>query len=193
MSTPKSGLESRASHLLFAGILVSAAVPAAAADDLFLKLEGIQGESNAAGHKDEIEILSYTQSLANSTARVGQAGGAGKTNCNPVTITKFVDRSSPVFMLYVANGRHLTRGVITVRRTGQAPLDYYKLTLDEVMIVEVEQSDTKLNFPNPAPPKAIEKVTLLARRYTWEYMGQTPSGAPLRVPTAWDCVLNAPG
>ena len=189
MSTLKSGLESRASHLLFAGILASAAVPAAAADDLFLRLEGVPGESNAAGHKDEIEILSYTQSIANPTARVGRPGGSGKSNCNPVTITKFVDRSSPAFMLYVANGQHFMRGVITVRRPGQAPLDYYKITLNEVMIVEVEQSDTKLNFPNPAPPRAIEKVTLQAVRYTWEYLGQTSTGTPLRVPTTWDCVM----
>lgn len=28
--------------------------------DMFLKLDGIQGESTADGHKDEIDLLSYT-------------------------------------------------------------------------------------------------------------------------------------
>jgi len=41
------------------------------AEEMFLKIDGIQGESTDASHKDEINILSYTwgESLPAATAR----------------------------------------------------------------------------------------------------------------------------
>ena len=47
--------------LLVVGALAAAAP--AAADDVFLRLDGVRGESTDARHKGEIEILSYTQSF----------------------------------------------------------------------------------------------------------------------------------
>ena len=183
--------------LLLAVSLATAAPMAAAVDDIFLRLEGVQGESLDAVHKGEIELLSYSQALTGAYARgvpVGTPGSAsGKTTCGPVTITKFVDRASPQLMLLVANGKHLPRGVVAFRRPGQPPAEYYRVTLDEVIITEVEQTDTRVSVPNPAPPRAIEKVSMIARRFTWEYLMQGPDGKPGRIPTTWDCALNAPG
>jgi len=185
--------KTRMSRLLLGGIFASAvAAPAAAVDDMFLKLEGVQGESLDKMHQGEIEILGYSQSLTSviPTGKVpGMAGSAGRPTCNPVTITKFVDRSSPALILYAANGMHLMRGQITLRTQGQNPLEYYKIRMEEIVITEVEQSHTKISVPNPAPPRAMEKVTLMARRYIWEYTPQSPAGkAPGRGPSGWDCV-----
>jgi type VI secretion system secreted protein Hcp len=46
------------------------------AEEMFLKIDGIQGESTDASHKDEINILSYTwgESLPAATARGSGTG-----------------------------------------------------------------------------------------------------------------------
>lgn len=185
-------LNPRLARMLLAGVLAAAvATPAAAVDDIFLKLDGINGESTDARHAREIEILSYTQTFsgpfAHSTPNTGAA--AGKTVCGPVIVMKYVDVSSPDLILNAANGRHIPRAVFTFRRPGKDLAEYYKVTLEDVIILEVEQSDSKLNFPNPAPPRAIEKVSLIGRRFLFEYTATTATGASgARPKSGWDCV-----
>ena len=167
---------------LIAGVFASAmAGPAVAVDEIFLRLDTIRGESPDKNHRDEIEVLSYTQSVRG--APVG-----GKPMCGTVTILKYVDMASPDLILNALNGRHITKAVITFRRPGPTPIEYYKVTLEDVVVAEVEQNDTKLNFPNPAPPRATEKVTLMGRRFHYEYYAMTPDGRPGGQPKAgWDC------
>jgi type VI secretion system secreted protein Hcp len=183
----KPGLVSRVGQLLLAGALAAGAAAPAAADDLFLRLEGVQGESLDARHKGEIAILSYIQAFtgpfARSTAATG--AGAGKTTCGPVTVTKFVDVSSPHLILLVANGQHIPRALITFRKPG-TPLEYYKVTLDDVIITEVEQTGS-----SSAAARAMEKVSLIGRRFSFEYVQQRPDGSPGATPkSGWDCVAN---
>jgi len=190
-----TGLNSRASRLLLACAFACAlAAPAAAADDIFLKLDGVRGESTVPEHRNEIELLSYTHSIAGPFARGTPSGGAGagKTTCGPVTLMKYVDLSSPDLILYVANGRHIPTAVITFRKPGAKGFEYYKVILEDVIVTEIEQSDTKLNFPNPAPPRAIEKVSLIGRRIRFEYTEQTDKGGAGGKPKAgWDCAANS--
>jgi type VI secretion system secreted protein Hcp len=184
----KAGLVSRAG-LLLAGALAAGAVAPAAADDVFLKLDGVQGESLDARHKGEIPILSYTQGFTGPFARgaAGTGAGAGKTICGPVTITKFVDVSSPDLILSVANGKHIPKAVFTFRRPGQAQFEYYKVTLEDVIITEVEQTGS-----SSAAARAMEKVSLMGRRFSFEYVQQAPDGRIGARPKAgWDCVANS--
>ena len=179
-------------RMLFAGVLAAVAAPAAAVDDIFLKLDGIQGESTDGRHPREIEILSYTQTMSGQFAKSGTAStgaAAGKPVCGPVTIMKYVDVSSPDLILNALNGRHVAKAEFTFRRPGKDLIEYYKVILEDVIVVEVEQSDTKLNFPNPAPPRAIEKVSLIGRRFRFEYVATTATGgAGGRPKSGWDCV-----
>ena len=81
--------------------------------------------------------------------------------------------------------------MITFRKPGQPPFEYYRVTLESVVVTEVEQSNSRLNFPNPAPPRAIEKVSLVGQRYRVDYFGQTADGRPGAQPKAgWDCGAN---
>lgn len=179
--------------LLLVGALAAAPLPASSADDIFLSLQGIKGESTDVRHLAAIELLSYTQSLTGPPARVTAGGitSTGSATCGPVTITKYVDQSSPDLILHAAYGRHIPRAVITFRRPGQQPIEYYRVTLEDAVITEVEQSNSRVNFPSPAPPRAIEKVSMIGGRFRFEYTGQQPSGGAGAQPRAgWDCVAN---
>ena len=182
------------SGLLLAGMLAAAPLAAAAADEIFLRLEGVKGESVDARHMAEIELLSYTQTMTGPNARgtTSVGAGAGKTTCGPVTVMKYVDQASPDLILYAMNGRPAARAVITFRKSGQGAFEYYRVTLENVVVTQVEQSNSRLNFPSPAPPRAIEKVSLMSQRLRFEYYGQQPDGRVGAAPKAgWDCAANA--
>jgi type VI secretion system secreted protein Hcp len=189
------GLDPRVACLLLAGALAAGGAAPAAADDVFLKLDGVPGESVDAKHKGEIDILSYSQGLAGPFARSGggTAAATGKTVCGPVTVMKFVDVSSPDLILSVANGKHIPKALITFRRPGGPnQLEYYKVTLEDVVITEIEQTESKIDASNPAAARAIEKVSLMGRRFRFEYVQQAPDGRPGAMPKAgWDCVANS--
>ena len=93
--------------------------------DMFLELDGVKGESVDKAHKDKIDIMSWQWGIANSgTFHHGSGGGAGKASFQDITITKFVDASSPDLMTFCANGKHFAKGKIIVRKAGEKPLEY---------------------------------------------------------------------
>jgi type VI secretion system secreted protein Hcp len=107
-----------------------------AAVDYFLKLTGIEGESNDQTHKGEIDILSFSWSETNPVT-IGSAGGgagAGKVSFQDLHLTKHIDKSSPNLMLACAIGRHFADATITCRKAGGSGLEFLKLTLGEVFV-----------------------------------------------------------
>jgi type VI protein secretion system component Hcp len=53
--------------------------------DIFLKLDGISGDSTAKGHKKEIKVFSYDQSIDSTVPSAGgSGGGAGKSTFSGV-------------------------------------------------------------------------------------------------------------
>jgi len=171
----------RGAFALAATAIVAAPAPALA--DTFLKLNGIEGESTDAKHKGEIEILSFTQSWINAgSTGSGGGGGAGKVNCGPVTLMKNIDKSSPALLKNVISGRHIPDGVITFEANNRASSEYYTITMKEVFVTEVTQTDAA------DPNRIFEKLVLQASDYEFEYRPQTVKGevgTPIKV--AYNC------
>ena len=182
----------RLGGLLFAGTLAAAA--AAAADELFLKLDGVQGDSRDARHKDEIDILSYSASMAGPFApsASGTAPATGKAVCGPVRIMKYLDRASPRLMLYAARGDHIPRATISFRKAGsKSGNDYYRVTLDDVLVTDVQQTG---QGGTRYAENASEVVSLMGRRITWDFATQGPDGAFTgSAKSNWDCVAGKGG
>jgi hypothetical protein len=63
---------------------------------------------------------------------------------------------------------------------------------EDVIVTEIEQTESKIDASNPAAARAMEKVSLMGRRFRFEYVQQTPDGRPGGMPKAgWDCVQNS--
>jgi type VI secretion system secreted protein Hcp len=166
--------------IIIALILV---VPSAAlaADSLFLKLDGIQGESTDSVHRGEIVLLSYTQSFINP------GGAAAQPNCGAITVTKVIDRSSPALIGVVLRGNRIPTGVITFRHEGGLRLEYYKVTLTDVLINAISQTDA-----SPTDPTTIlEQISMNASTLRFEYTPQLPTGSPGPIVAfGWNCATN---
>jgi type VI secretion system secreted protein Hcp len=103
--------------------------------DMFLKLDGIKGESQDSKHKGEIEVLSFSWGVAQQgTAGHGGGAGAGKVNVQDVSIAKLVDSASPSLMEAACQGQHIGSGLLTLRKAGKEQLEYMKIKFTDVLI-----------------------------------------------------------
>src|SRR5215207_5063911 len=89
---------------------VFAVAPAAhAANDYYLKLDGIAGESTVGKTTDAIAVQSFEWGVENTTTIGSTSGGAGtgKAQFNELTVVKNVDSTSPALFQRVGTGQNL--------------------------------------------------------------------------------------
>ena len=154
--------------------------------DMFLKIDGIKGESLDDKHKDTIQILSYSLGVNNEgTGGFNQGSGAGRAVVQDISITKFVDVSSPNLFISCCSGKHLDKAQIFVRRAGgHNPQDYLEITLTEVFISSFQEMSSGNQLPT-------ENVTLNFSKIEFQYKTQTAKGAlGAAVKTGYDVKAN---
>jgi type VI secretion system secreted protein Hcp len=141
------------------------------AQDIFLKLSGIRGESQDDDHRDEIEVLTWEWSIAQgSDLHRGSGGGAGKCSVDDLTIEHYVDRASPNLMKHCLTGKPIESAVLILREAGGEPLEYLKISMEEVLITRVSPT---ANYNMRAPR---EEVSLSFARVRQEYVIQNAQG-----------------
>src|SRR5690606_28022874 len=114
---------------LFWGLIASAG----AAVDMYLKIEGIDGESTDKNHKDWIEVQSFSWGMSNSASlSTGGGTGVGKAQFIDLKIGKNLDRASPNLFLHGAQGRHIPEVVLVLRRAGAEAYTFFQITLTDV-------------------------------------------------------------
>jgi type VI secretion system secreted protein Hcp len=156
------------------------------AHDMFIKIDDIKGESTDAKHADEIDILSFTWGMTQTgTAQVGRGGGAGKVQVNDLVITKCVDRSSPILLKQCCSGKHMKTAVMVVRKAGGTPLEFVKITMEDLIISAVNHGGSGTD------DKLTENVTLNFARVKFEYVPQKKDGSgDASIPMGWDIAGN---
>ncbi|GGD78400.1 Hcp family type VI secretion system effector [Caballeronia grimmiae] len=135
--------------------------------DIFLKIDGIQGESQEVGHVGEVEITSWAWKM-HSDGRYLTGSGAGKATVEDMELTHMIDAASPNFMRYFLPGSAIPKAIITMRKAGTVPLDFHKFTLENVRITGVN--------PIGSDGTYIERVTLSFTKVKQEYLLQTAAG-----------------
>jgi len=104
--------------------------------DMFLDLgKDVKGESKDKAHAGKIDLLAWSWGLSNTGSfHTGSGGGSGKANFQDISITKYIDASSPTLMLYCSNGKHFTDAKLIVRKAGDKPLEYLILDFQDVLV-----------------------------------------------------------
>ena len=167
---------------------------------IFLKLDGIDGESTAKGHKKEIDVFSYEQGIDLTVIHIGGGGSAaGKANFSGVRFRKNVDAASIPMLLACAAGKHIRDARFTFRR-GAAGFDFYKVTLEDVLITHIAQpggvgAQYPLSFEaldaGAASEGLLDEVTFDYSRIRWEYhRASHGGGAGAIVKGGWDVGAN---
>lgn len=155
--------------------------------DMFIKIDGLPGESIDKTHKDEIDVLAWSFGMSQSgTFHSGSGGGAGKVNVQDLSFTKYIDKSSPDLMLLCCNGGHIKDAVLVVRKAGTTPLEYVKFTMTTCMVSSVSTGGSG------GEDRLTENVTLNFAKFQVDYVEQTQKGGEGAKPSmTWDISANA--
>ena len=151
-----------------------------------LKIDGLQGESVISDHEDEIDILAWSWELSQSgSLHVGGGGGAGKAIVGDLTVTKYVDKSSTHLILALLNGTHFKEATLVVRKAGESPVDYLKITMSPVLVTNVSTGGTG------GEDRLTESVTLNFAKVCYAYTPQKADGsADAEIRRCWNIEAN---
>src|SRR5271166_2791976 len=154
--------------------------------DMFLKLDGVTGESKDKVHSKDIDVLVWSWGMRNDgSAQVGGGAGSGKVNVQDIAITKFVDSSSPQLMLACCKGTHYENALLTVRKAGDKPLEYVKVKMQKVFISNISTGASDNS------DRLTESVILNFGKVSMDYTPQDDKGAPgTAIPFGWDIAAN---
>ena len=112
--------------------------------DFLLMIDGIKGESVQDKHKDEIEVESFSWGASQQGAHGGGGGGgAGKVSFQDLHFTSRVGKHSPLLVKACATGQHIKKAVLTVRKSGGDQQEYYKVTLEDLLVSSYQSGGAK--------------------------------------------------
>lgn len=118
----------------------------AAAVDYFLKIDGIDGESIATNHKNEIEIISF--SWGNNTPGLQQStDGGSKVTVHDFHFTAKTSKASPKIMQAVGTGQHFNSAVLSIRKPGVNGDGFIKWTMTDVLISSYQTGGSGNDIP----------------------------------------------
>lgn len=103
--------------------------------DFFLKIDGVDGESQDTTHKNEIQLESWSFAETNhGKAMIGEGMGAGKVDMGDFHFVMRTQKASPKLFLACANGEHIKKAVLTCRKAGKQQQEYLKWTFTDLLI-----------------------------------------------------------
>ncbi|MDF0673748.1 MAG: type VI secretion system tube protein Hcp [Nitrospira sp.] len=111
-----------------------------AAVDYFLKVDGIEGESNALKHKGEIQLDSWS---FGGTQAGGEhftgGGGRGKFSAQDFHFTMKLSKASPKLFQACAIGEHFKDATLVTRGTGEGQQEYYWIRFSDCLVSSYQQ------------------------------------------------------
>jgi type VI secretion system secreted protein Hcp len=156
--------------------------------DMFLKIDGIDGESTDDKHKKWIEIDDFNHSVSQPVTAASKAGGrvGGRADFADLVVTKTIDLSTPSLYLHCSNGKHIPKVELEFCLATDKKHTFMKYTLEDVIVSSVSPSGSITNDVKPG-----EQVTFAYGKITWEYTPIDHAGRPgASQRKAWDLEAN---
>lgn len=155
---------------LSALFVISVPDQAFAAVDMFIKIEGIDGESVDKDHKGEIDVLAWSWGMSQSGSSISGGGGAGKVSVQDMSLTKYLDSSSPKLMEKIAQGEHIPKISLTVQNAGSTIQEYLIITMTDVMVTSYSVGGSG------GEDRLTENITLNFAKIEFKYIPFDESG-----------------
>lgn len=159
------------------------------ANDVYLQIDGIKGESTDDKHKDWIEVTNVTWSVHQPRAGViSSAGGltTGRAELSNLSFKKVADLSSPLLQQHCAMGKTIPKATVEfMRADGNGnPICYFRVELKNVLISGVTPDSGESGI-------LTEHVHLAYSQMVWKYTKQAiKGGTEGNSSGGWDCAAN---
>ena len=135
--------------------------------DYFLKIDGIDGESQDSKHTSEIQVDDFQLNVVNR----GRQGDykVGKAVIDDARFVASVDQSYPKLKEACAKGDHLPKAVLTCRKAGKSQQDFLRITFSDLLI-----TSCKLDTSADSLPTMDFTISFVKKQI--DYREQKPDG-----------------
>jgi type VI secretion system secreted protein Hcp len=125
----------------------------------FLKLDGIVGGATEKDHKNEIPIGGFSVSAQGTSPSAASGAGAGKVSIQSFSITKTLDKSSPLLFQAAATGQHFKEAVLSfTHKASGKEQTYLKFDFQNVLISSVQDGSSGGGTPQEQVTFSFQKV-----------------------------------
>lgn len=142
--------------------------------DFYLKIDTIEGESDAVGFEKQMQIESFSFGASNAgSAAQGTGLGAGKVSMQDFNfVVKNGKASGPLF-LATCKGNHIPQAILSLRKTGGdgTPYCYLKITFGDILLSSFHTGGSSGGGSLP-----MEQTSFNFTKITHEYFQQKPDG-----------------
>jgi type VI secretion system secreted protein Hcp len=158
------------------------------ANDAYLQIEGIKGESADSKHKDWIEVSNVDWHIHQPRALSVSSSGhtSGRAELSEISFKKLADLASPLLQQTCAAGKTIPKAKFEFMRAdgNGEPIRYYSVELENVMISSVAPSSGDGGV-------LVERVALAYSKIKWSYTQQKiAGGSGGNTSGGWDSAAN---
>ena len=101
--------------------------------EIYLKIEGIQGESQDANHKGWIAVTSFLWE-ATQSVEMRNMVSSGRVEYKDLEVHCLVDKATPAIMRYLSKGQPIKKVELSVCHASNGQVEYLRITLEEVLL-----------------------------------------------------------
>ena len=142
----------------------------------YLKLTGktqgeIKGSVTQAGREDSVMVIAYNHEVV-SPRDAASGLPTGKRQHKPLTITKEIDKSSPLLMTVLTNNEQITKWELRFWQpspTGQE-VQHYTVELENASIASIRSEMLNNKYSENMNHKEREHVAFCYQKITWTWM-----------------------
>jgi len=142
-------------------LAIAAGAPAHAAVDIFLEIQHIEGESQDAEFQNQIDVVSWNQSVANVN---------NMPVVLPLVFTHAVDKATPKLIEAALMGTDLQEAILRVRSVGGNQVVFLTIILNNPRVVSVK------NGGSESDGSLTEIVTLTCATFEYKYLPVDENG-----------------
>jgi type VI secretion system secreted protein Hcp len=155
--------------------------------DNFLFIENIPGESKDAEFAGQMELAGWNWSaIQPASFSSNSGGGVGKVTMRDFDFFMPVNKACPKLFLACANGEHISKAVLTLRKAGKEAQKFMIVTFKDCLISSITTSGSEGSDGMPTV-----QVSLNFTGITWEYKEQKADGTlGGAIKAGWDLKAN---
>jgi type VI secretion system secreted protein Hcp len=154
------------------GAAMGAPIPTDPSSDFYLKLDGVEGESTAELHPNELELLTWAFGVSSSASPlVSGGGGAGKSKPTDLVFVSYISKASPKLYQLVCTGKHVKTAVLSAVKIGDSRQQYLTVTMSDVLVTSYQVA------PGESDGVPLDVVHLDYAKISYSYRPQRNDGS----------------
>lgn len=151
---------------------------------IYMKYDGIDGEVMDPVMPGAIDVMSFSWGVSNAgSSGGGGGGGAGKASFSDLSFMSSVSKASPQLFLHCCSGKHIKKAVLSCRKAGERPVEYLRITMEDVMITGFQEGGDAHSVPT-------ESISMNYTKIEIKYFYQRPDGQTEVHRAGWDLKQN---